>query len=428
MKEISPLVSVILTSYNKPLTIGKAIESVLNQTYTNWELFIMDDNSKLETVNVIKTYITDSRISYINSQIKDNDRYKTTRYATLINQAISKTRGKYITYLTDDNIFYPDRLRTMVHFLEQKRVDIAYSKQQVKWIDDSNGEIREGIRRTYGVIKNAAGLVDHCSVMHTRAIAEEVFRKYGSYWDDNAKNWNYGDAAFWNRLTEFRPFYPIRMILDLAWKGHDSFQMLYTNMPSSIPNGTLVRGLSDDVFLIDLQLRRKIHPQTFIDLKYDPKNIVRIPDPFLFKYQEGNTVDSRVFNDFSIFPNQRLISSERDTSVYYIQNNKKHLIKNDKAFEDYKFNKEYINLVSNCLWSGIPEGQPIEELNKNISILPDGVLYKIQNHFYISLNNCLHLIEENVVKKLKLPFTDPVILESGFLTRFKQGEPFVWVN
>ena len=47
---MTPIVSVILTSYNKPHTIGKAIESVLDQTYQNWELFIMDDNSNEETV------------------------------------------------------------------------------------------------------------------------------------------------------------------------------------------------------------------------------------------------------------------------------------------------------------------------------------------------------------------------------------------
>jgi len=42
---VKPLISIILTSYNKPLFIGKAIESVIAQTETNWELFIMDDNS-----------------------------------------------------------------------------------------------------------------------------------------------------------------------------------------------------------------------------------------------------------------------------------------------------------------------------------------------------------------------------------------------
>ena len=41
------VVSIILTSYNKPKTLSKAIESVLQQTYTNWELFIMDDKSNL---------------------------------------------------------------------------------------------------------------------------------------------------------------------------------------------------------------------------------------------------------------------------------------------------------------------------------------------------------------------------------------------
>ncbi|PKG22771.1 glycosyltransferase family 2 protein [Niallia nealsonii] len=420
---MTPLVSVILTSYNKPLTIASAIESVLNQTYSNWELFIMDDNSSKEIVAIIKKYLTDSRISYFNSHVLDSERYKTTRYATLINEAISKSRGDYLTYLTDDNIFLPNRLETMVYYLQHPNIDIVYSNQLVKWVDERTGRQREGVRRVSGQLKNAAGRVDHCSVMHTRTIAEKVFKKYGSYWDDHPDNWNFGDAVFWNRLTEFNSFYPIRKLLDIAWKGDDSFQKLYTYMPKIIPDGTLVRGLSNDVYVIDKQQRRKISPKVFQQLHYDPHKVVRIPDPFLFKYKEGEVIDSQIFKNSKLFPNHKLIKSNENSSLYYMQKNKKHLFRNSKALQDFHFHHQVPVKLANSFLHQIPDGTTIEELNDTTTFLPNGVLYKCENSFYICLNNCLHSIEEVVAKKLKQSITNPVIIQPQLLLHFKQGEP-----
>ncbi|GKU80693.1 glycosyltransferase [Niallia sp. NCCP-28] len=423
---MTPLVSVILTSYNKPLTIANAIESVLNQTYSNWELFIMDDNSSGGIVDIIKKYLTDSRISYFNSRVLDSERYKTTRYATLINEAISKSRGEYLTYLTDDNIFLPNRLETMVYYLQHPNIDIVYSNQLVKWVDERTGRQREGVRRTQGNLKNAAGKVDHCSVMHTRLIAEEVFKKYGSYWDDHPDNWNFGDAVFWNRLTEFKSFYPIRKVLDIAWKGDDSFQKLYTYMPKTLPDGTLVRGLSSDVYIIDNQQRRRISPQAFQQLHYQSYRVVRIPDPFLFKYKEGDVIDSQIFKDSKLFPNHKLIQSNENSSLYYIQNNKKHLFRNEKALQDFHFHQQTPVILASSLLNQISDGATIEELKATTTFLPEGVLYKCENSFYICLNNCLHAIEEVVAKKLNQPVTDPVIIHPQLLLHFKQGEPIGW--
>jgi spore maturation protein CgeD len=424
---MNPIVSVILTSYNKPKTIGNAIESVLNQTFGNWELFIMDDNSQKEIVEIIKRYVNDPRIHYFNSHIQDSERYTTTRYATLINEAIPMTKGKYITYLTDDNFFLPERFEMMVKVLNRDpNIEIVYSKQLVRWMDENGSVEREAVRKTYGILTNPVGLVDHCSIMHTRKIADDVLKKFGSYWDDNPKYWFNGDAVFWQRLTKFKPFYPIRTILDIASKDPESFQILYTHLPKKIPNGTLVRGLSSDVYIIDNQERRKISPDVFDKMKFHPKQVVRIPDPFLFKYNEGVPVDSQVFLDPALFPNQRLIMSSQNPSVYFFQNHKKHLIRNDKAFDNYKFQRNQIVFVSDDFLAQIPDGLPIEELSREITILPDGVLFQYQSFYYISLNQHLHPIVKQVAIKLNLPVSDPVRMDHTLLTKFKQGEPFVW--
>jgi spore maturation protein CgeD len=209
-------------------------------------------------------------------------------------------------------------------------------------------------------------------------------------------------------------------------KDPGSFQRLYAHLPRTIPNGTLVRGLSNDVYIIDNQERRKIYPEVFGEMKYSPNLVVRVPDPFLFKYQEGIPVDGQVFLNPALFPNQRLIMSPQNHAVYFIQNNKKHHIKNEKAFVDYKFQWEQVVFVSDHLLAQIPDGLPIEELSMNIAILPDGVLFQDHSNFYLSMNNRFHPIDIQVAIKLNLPVSDPVRINQTLLTKFEQGELFVW--
>jgi spore maturation protein CgeD len=417
---MKPIVSVIFTSYNKPVTVGKAIESVLNQTFGNWELFIMDDNSNQETVSVINKYTKDKRIVYYNSHIQDSERFKTTRYAVLINEALPKAAGKYITYLTDDNIFLPDRFKIMVDVLEKyPNIKIVYSQQLIKWLDENGQLKKEMVRYTKGVLTNASEKVDHCSIMHTRSLLDEIIEEFGSYWDDNPVYWFCGDAAFWNRLTKFASFFPLPKTLDISIKSTDSFQRLFSYLPEKIPDGTLIKGPSTEVYIIDQQERRKILPDVFYRLKYEKNKVVNIPDPFVFKYKEGQSVD------LNLMPNQRLIKEKNHSKIYYIQNNQKHPIKSEKAFHDYKFDFAKIVFVDEEVLTALPEGLPIEEI-ENTNIIPDGVLFNLNSDFYLSINNCLHPIDGLVANKLNLPVINPVNVGASFLAKFKKGVPISW--
>ena len=150
-------VSIILTSYNKPDLVTQAIESVLHQTYSNWELFVMDDHSNEETSAAISPYIKDHRIYYYNSFIKPADRLKSTRYAVLINNALSQASGEYITYLTDDTVFHPDRLSLMAEALNQcAEFDAVYSSQKVIHVNERGTEQSHFYRFADDVLDQAA--------------------------------------------------------------------------------------------------------------------------------------------------------------------------------------------------------------------------------------------------------------------------------
>lgn len=107
-----PLVSVLMTVYNREKFIAEAIDCVLAQTYQNWELIITDDQSKDDSVSIAQSYATrDSRIHlYIND--KNLGDYPNR------NQAASYANGKYLKYLDADDLMYPWALQCLVGMME----------------------------------------------------------------------------------------------------------------------------------------------------------------------------------------------------------------------------------------------------------------------------------------------------------------------
>ncbi|PGD51540.1 glycosyl transferase, partial [Bacillus toyonensis] len=94
---MQPKISIILTSYNKPSLINQVIESVLMQTYKEWELFIMDDDSNEMTQKVIRPFINKENVHFYKSNVAHiSERTKKVRYAALINEALKQAKGEYI--------------------------------------------------------------------------------------------------------------------------------------------------------------------------------------------------------------------------------------------------------------------------------------------------------------------------------------------
>ena len=112
MSNQSPLVSVLMTAYNREEFIAEAIESVLNSTYQNFELIILDDGSEDNTVRIAKEYeAKDNRIKiYINEKNLGD-------YANR-NKAAGYAKGKYVKYLDSDDAIYDWGLAYCVEIIE----------------------------------------------------------------------------------------------------------------------------------------------------------------------------------------------------------------------------------------------------------------------------------------------------------------------
>ena len=113
------LVSIIMPAYNCEQYIADAIQSVLAQTYTNWELLIVDDCSTDSTAEVVKTF-TDPRIHY---QCNAHNMGA----ALTRNAALKIAKGHYIAFLDSDDLWAPEKLEHQIAFMEQNGYDFTYT-------------------------------------------------------------------------------------------------------------------------------------------------------------------------------------------------------------------------------------------------------------------------------------------------------------
>lgn len=127
-----PLVSIVTPVHNSEEFLADSIESVLAQTYTNWELFLIDDFSSDKSSDLIVKYSKgDNRISGI--YLKENLGAGRSR-----NEGLKRCNGKYIAFLDSDDVWINSKLELQVQLLEKdSTIDFTHS-----WYDviDENGK------------------------------------------------------------------------------------------------------------------------------------------------------------------------------------------------------------------------------------------------------------------------------------------------
>lgn len=117
---IDDLVSIITPAYNAAAYIAETIESVLNQTYQNWEMLIVNDCSKDNTAEIVQSYAAkDKRIKLIN--LKQNGGAAAAR-----NTAIKNAKGRYIAFLDSDDLWKKEKLQKQIQFMQQNEYAFTY--------------------------------------------------------------------------------------------------------------------------------------------------------------------------------------------------------------------------------------------------------------------------------------------------------------
>lgn len=123
--EKNGLVSIIMPSYNTGGYIAQSIQSVLAQTYPNWELIIVDDCSTDNSDEVVAKYLSDSRIIYLKNEINSGA-------AVSRNRALKEAKGKWIAFLDSDDLWHPEKLEKQVRFMEDTGHKFTYTDYRIQ--------------------------------------------------------------------------------------------------------------------------------------------------------------------------------------------------------------------------------------------------------------------------------------------------------
>jgi glycosyltransferase involved in cell wall biosynthesis len=115
------LVSIITPSYNSKKYISETINSIINQTYTNWEMIIVDDCSSDNSVELVQLFVEkDPRISLI--KLTENSGVAIAR-----NRAIEAAQGRYIAFLDSDDLWLPNKLEKQLSFMQKNNYPFSYT-------------------------------------------------------------------------------------------------------------------------------------------------------------------------------------------------------------------------------------------------------------------------------------------------------------
>ncbi len=119
---VNGLVSVIMPSWNTSNFIAESIQSVIDQTYENWELIIVDDCSTDNTDDVVAKF-TDKRIRYFKNE-------KNSGAALSRNRALREARGEWIAFLDSDDLWNPDKLEHQISFMNEHGYTLSYTEYE----------------------------------------------------------------------------------------------------------------------------------------------------------------------------------------------------------------------------------------------------------------------------------------------------------
>lgn len=207
-RDQQPLVSVLMTAYNREKYIGEAIESVLNSTYSSFELIIVDDCSKDNTVSIAEAIAaTDSRVKvYVNE--KNLGDYPNR------NKAASLAKGKYIKYVDADDYIYPTGLQVLVSMMEQFP-EAGYGLCSLPQNINSPFPILMSPVEAYTYHYNGPGLFHKAPL--SSIIRTDVFREAGGFGNIRMA----GDFEMWHRLSQKYPV--LLMPQGVVWyREHDA--------------------------------------------------------------------------------------------------------------------------------------------------------------------------------------------------------------
>jgi glycosyltransferase involved in cell wall biosynthesis len=206
---MTDLISVIIPTFNRSAVLLRAIESVLNQTYNNFELIIVDDGSTDETELLLSPYIKSGQLHY----------YKKTNggVASARNYGVKQSSGAWIAFLDSDDEWLPEKLSEQIKYLSQHpELSIAYTEEI--WIRNS---IRVNQKKSHQKIGGRIfeNCLEQCLIAPSSVImTRTLFNSFNGF-DENFVVCE--DYDLWLKISCFHEIGLIDKALIIKYGGHE---------------------------------------------------------------------------------------------------------------------------------------------------------------------------------------------------------------
>ena len=195
-----PVVSIIMPSYNAEQYIAESIQSVIAQTFPDWELVITDDRSSDNTVTIIQSFSEqDPRICF---QVAETH----SGIAGTRNLCIARARGRFVSFLDNDDLWVPEKLEKQLRFMKEHDCSFSYSAYELMKED---GTPKGKVIKTAGVIDYNKYLRN--TIIGSGTIMLDTIKTGPLTMPDNATS---DDMALWCRILKAgHKAYPINEVL-----------------------------------------------------------------------------------------------------------------------------------------------------------------------------------------------------------------------
>jgi len=199
-----PLVSVVIPCYNRENFVADAIESVLKQTYQNFEVILVDDGSADHTENVIQRYLSDPRIRFYKHDVNRG-------IAAARNTGIKNAKGEFIALLDSDDMWLPKKIETQVEILSQDTIGElgvvwtdAYYTDQLGNKRTSDAKIPADLNALFGDALLRRIFMGNFIIAGTSMIRRSCFDRIG-FFDEQLRGGS-DDCDLWIRLAPYFQF------------------------------------------------------------------------------------------------------------------------------------------------------------------------------------------------------------------------------
>ena len=246
----SPVISVIMPVYNAEKYVYEAIDSILRQTFTDFEFLIFDDGSTDSSREIILSF-KDSRIRWIGSEIN-------TGYVKHLNDGLLQAKGKYIARMDADDIAHPERFFKQINYLNQHQ-EVAACGSWIEFIGSKTGVLEYPVthRDIVTHLLLFGNALAHPAVMLRKAVLMEHSLTYEASLEPAE------DYELWNRISEVAQLHNLSEVL-LTYRVHDR-------------NESVVKKNKQDHAVIEIRERLLKKVLTYTNTKFNEFVCDRLP-------------------------------------------------------------------------------------------------------------------------------------------------------